>query len=99
MGPPWKKEEIRLWVNKTIYKKLSNFLKFQEETEWQHYLRACIEIIIKVSDLLPDDVLQIVVSYNSSIHSSVGTGTFVFKKLQQLEVAPFWNPLERVFIA
>jgi hypothetical protein len=38
--------------------------RFQDETEWQHYLRACIEIVIKVSDLLPDDILQIVVSSN-----------------------------------
>lgn len=28
-----------------------------EETEWQHYLRASIECIMKVSEVLPDDVL------------------------------------------
>jgi hypothetical protein len=39
-----------------------SYERFQDETEWQHYLRACIEIVIKVSDLLPDDILQIVVS-------------------------------------
>ena len=33
-----------------------------EETEWQHYLRASIECIMRVSDVFPDDVLQLVVS-------------------------------------
>jgi hypothetical protein len=40
--------------------RMAKFL-LQDETEWQHYLRASIEIVVKVSELLPDDVLQIVV--------------------------------------
>ena len=36
------------------------FLYFQEETEWQHYLRASIETIVRVSEILPDEVLRIV---------------------------------------
>ena len=32
----------------------------QEETEWQHYLRTSIETIVKVSELLPEDVLRTV---------------------------------------
>ena len=35
-----------------------------EETEWQHYLRASIETILRVSDVLPEEVLQIVVCCN-----------------------------------
>ena len=31
-----------------------------DETEWQQYLRVCIETVMKVSDLLPTDVLRIV---------------------------------------
>ena len=33
-----------------------------EETEWQHYLRASIECIMKVADVFPNDVLRIIVS-------------------------------------
>jgi hypothetical protein len=33
-----------------------------EETEWQHYLRASIECIMKVAEVFPNDVLRIVVS-------------------------------------
>ena len=33
-----------------------------EETEWQHYLRASIECIMKVADVFPSDVLRILVS-------------------------------------
>ena len=32
-----------------------------EETEWQHYLRASIETILRISDVLPEEVLRIVV--------------------------------------
>ena len=35
-----------------------------EETEWQHYLRASIETILRVSDVLPEEVLRIVVCRN-----------------------------------
>ena len=38
------------------------FLDDDEETEWQHYLRASIETILRVSDVLPEEVLRIVVS-------------------------------------
>ena len=31
-----------------------------EETEWQHYLRTSIETVVKVSEILPEDVLRIV---------------------------------------
>lgn len=31
-----------------------------EETEWQHYLRASIETIVRVSEILPEEVLRIV---------------------------------------
>ena len=34
-----------------------------EETEWQHYLRASIECIMRVADVFPNDVLRIIVSY------------------------------------
>ena len=33
-----------------------------EETEWQHYLRASIDCIMRVAEVFPDDVLQLVVS-------------------------------------
>ena len=36
-----------------------------EETEWQHYLRASIECIMRVADVFPNDVLRIIVSYAS----------------------------------
>ena len=39
----------------------SLFLDDDEETEWQHYLRASIETILRVSDVLPEEVLRIVV--------------------------------------
>ena len=39
---------------------LKFFVSFQEETEWQHYLRASIETIVRVSEILPDEVLRIV---------------------------------------
>ena len=32
-----------------------------EETEWQHYLRSSIECIMRVADVFPDDVLQLMV--------------------------------------
>ena len=32
----------------------------QEETEWQHFLRASIETIVRVSEVLPNEVLSIV---------------------------------------
>ena len=35
-------------------------LFFQEETEWQHFLRASIETIVRVSEVLPNEVLSIV---------------------------------------
>ena len=31
-----------------------------EETEWQHYLRASIECIMRVADVFPTDVLRII---------------------------------------
>ena len=31
-----------------------------EETEWQHYLRASIECIMRVADVFPNDVLRII---------------------------------------
>ena len=40
------------------------FIDDDEETEWQHYLRASIETILRVSDVLPEEVLRIVVSCN-----------------------------------
>jgi len=37
-----------------------------DETEWQKYLRSCVEIVMKVADLMPDDVLRILVSRSMS---------------------------------
>ena len=34
-----------------------------EETEWQHYLRASIECIMRVADVFPNDILRILVSW------------------------------------
>ena len=42
-----------------------------EETEWQHYLRASIECIMRVADVFPNDVLRIIVSYVLSFYLSV----------------------------
>ena len=41
-----------------------------EETEWQHYLRASIECIMRVADVFPNDVLRIIVSYALSFYKS-----------------------------
>ena len=37
------------------------FSLFQSETEWQHFLRECLETIAKVAELLPEDTLQMLV--------------------------------------
>ena len=62
--------------NKIQFQKLKNYFRIwyvyifltsiddDEETEWQHYLRASIETILRVSDVLPEEVLGIVVSCN-----------------------------------
>ena len=39
----------------------NEFLDDDQETEWQHYLRASIETVLRISDVLPEDVLRIVV--------------------------------------
>ena len=39
----------------------NDFLDDDQETEWQHYLRASIETVLRISDVLPEDVLRIVV--------------------------------------
>ena len=44
---------------------------YNEETEWQHYLRASIECIMRVADVFPNDVLRIIVSYALSFCSDV----------------------------
>lgn len=34
----------------------------QEQTEWQHYLRQCIEIVAKVAELAPMETYSLMVS-------------------------------------
>ncbi len=34
----------------------------QSETEWQHYLRQCLETIAKIAELMPEEVFRVVVS-------------------------------------
>jgi hypothetical protein len=38
-------------------------LFLQEQTEWQLYLRHCIEIIAKVAEFAPLEMYELVVSY------------------------------------
>ena len=40
-----------------------SFLLFQDETEWQQYLRHSVETVMKVAEILPQDVLRIMVIY------------------------------------
>ena len=34
----------------------------QEETEWQHFLRQCLELIAKVAEIITPETFQILVS-------------------------------------
>ena len=54
----WEKT-YKIWNFANLIESL--FLDDDEETEWQHYLRASIETILRVSDVLPEEVLRIVV--------------------------------------
>ena len=55
----YKLKTYKIWNFANLIESL--FLDDDEETEWQHYLRASIETILRVSDVLPEEVLRIVV--------------------------------------
>ena len=48
-------------ISLILFLSSNEFLDDDQETEWQHYLRASIETVLRISDVLPEDVLRIVV--------------------------------------
>lgn len=57
-------EVLRQLQFRCVHAKLDDLedddLDDDEETEWQHYLRASIECVMKVADVFPNDVLRII---------------------------------------
>jgi hypothetical protein len=53
----------------------------EDESEWQHFLRECLEVISKISELLPGQVFGLVYpAFQELLNIYVGLGQFVSKK-------------------
>ena len=61
-----------------------------EETQWQHYLRASIECIMRVAEVFPNDILRIIVSTQPLILYCI-VHAFPGMAGQQLQKLPLWK--------
>ncbi|PIK40064.1 putative exportin-6 [Apostichopus japonicus] len=71
--------KMQFGFNQTQLEELDDeLLDDDEETEWQHFLRQCLEIIAKIAELLPTEAFGILYpAFQENLEVYLGLGQFV----------------------